>query len=167
MDGNIVSEPILSNTSELLPPIWESSWVDAIQNHIYPYFEQQERHHRQNLQSQELEPVNTQKKYLVLNAGLWANNLNDGDLLLAIQQTCQQYNITSIYKTTTARNGQDNVEEHREREEVACSIFDHCLNLNWTSSLSGPEHYWDNLHFQAHVYQRFNEDLLEMIKTIY
>ena len=109
--------------------------------------------------------------YVVFNAGLWPHDLNDINLLHDIQAVFTKTNITSIYKTTTAQideSEQSLSDKFDSFEQPAChTIFDHCINLNWTTQISGPEYYWDNHHFEAIVNQMFNEQMLELLQSIW
>ena len=123
--------------------LWEYNWVDVILNHIG-----------------KLQP---RPDFLVLNAGLWDHDLDNETILHEIQAACILLNISSIYKTTTPRDYQGIMVY--AYEITACEIFDLCFNLSWTGDCFGSDYYLDDgVHFLANMNQRFNEQLLLLLK---
>lgn len=131
--------------TKIIKPLWNYNWIDMIQYYI-----------------KDLQP---RPQYMVLNAGLWENNFHNITLLYDIQKVCQLYNITSIYKTTTARRIENisDVINIYQYEQHACHIFDICYNLSWTGNIMEDKYYHDHTHFIASINNKFNQQLLDII----
>jgi hypothetical protein len=127
------------------PFLWTyNTWSDMIQYHLA------------NLQPK--------PQFVVINAGLWANHGLNEIVLSSIRQTLDDVGMIGIYKTTT-KAANDITGPLRNHDNFGCRLLHYCLLYNWTAQLS-QMHYWDRLHFRAHVNNRFNDELLEIIKMI-
>lgn len=125
---------------EYQEPLWQYDWIDAIRYHIAN--------------------LHPRPQYLILNAGIWPHDLRNLSYIADIQHICRLHNITTIYRTTTAKRGMEYVNYYYEK--VACDIFDMCHNVSWTNRYN-EEYYFDWVHFQPNVNQLFNEQLLHII----
>jgi hypothetical protein len=127
------------------PFLWKyTSWSDVIQNHVAL-----------------LQP---KPDIAVLNAGIWKNHGLNHSVLSKIRRALDHAGIVGVYRTSSKRARQQttNLDRH---DADGCRLLHYCMLSNWTGLLT-PEHYWDRLHFKAHVNIRLNEQLLEIIHKI-
>lgn len=103
--------------------------------------------------------------YLIFNQGIWGDHDLNEETFDDIQTALRETGIRGLYKTTTRRS-RENSTELAKHDVIGCYTIDLCMDVSWTASLSGPEHYFDapGTHFVAHVNQRFNEQLLSILE---
>jgi hypothetical protein len=129
---------------------WMYDWPSLITEHI-----------------SKLEP---KPKYLVFNAGLWPHDLGQAAVLESIKQALDATNIVGIYKTTTYPDevvDPANFTIQHGHDAHACkSMQNRCIDMSWTSNISGPLHYWDVNHFRSHVYTAMNMQMLNLLNEL-
>lgn len=141
-----------NNFTDFLPRVWQYNWAGIIREHIG-----------------KLEP---KPEYVVFNAGHHPHDLRHPWVVDGIRKALDETNITGIYRTTTYPNYVRKASQFRKgsHDEMLCHrsrrSFPHCLNVNWTASLNGPEHYYDRVHFKPHVNARMNMQLLEYLRDL-
>jgi hypothetical protein len=101
-------------------------------------------------------------RYVVFNAGIWPHDLDRPETQTQLPLALHDQGMVGIYKTTTKKRN-DRTTTLETHDEWGCSNLEHCLNLSWTGTLL-PEDYTDEIHFQAPVYAKMNQQLLELLE---
>ena len=103
--------------------------------------------------------------FLIINAGHWANHLNNRNYAREIASIGKNVSDHFIWKTTTYPKSKDlnntlKSAAYSERDINMCSMAGvGCLNMSWTRFLESNS-YRDNLHFKSEVYTRMNMQFL-------
>jgi hypothetical protein len=131
------------------PSVWSYNWTDLITQYIamLPY----------------------KPDYVIFNAGIWGHDLSKQHIRKSIVTALRDSNMTGIFKTTTTPDTNESHTQNRKgsHDATMCKAMEgRCLNLSWTESLQGKENYWDNWHFQPHVYEKMNKQLFDMIDEL-
>jgi hypothetical protein len=129
---------------EFVEPDWAYNWSAAIRDHVAL--------------------IQPKLDFVVINAGLWRDQDLTEDVLREIRAATDEVGITAIYKTTTkaVSNSDPALLPH---DAFGCEIFDHCLDLSWTSNTTA-DLYIDMVHFKAPVYRQINLQLMELLAGI-
>jgi hypothetical protein len=147
--GNFSDQSIRPLRPNFSPLVWFYNWSQLITDHIalLPH----------------------KPDYFVFNAGIWTNDWLDPVVRRAIVEALNKTGIVGIFKTTTTPDNNEShlLNEDGASDELMCETMEgRCLNLSWTESLSGPDYYWDGVHFQPVVYQQINEQMLDYIEKL-
>ena len=148
---NQVYEPrgVLSYTGPFQNFTWEYNWTEVIDHHIA-----------------KLQPT---PDFLVFNAGLHPNELNQPWVIEGIKESLRRHNITPIYKTTTypaSNNRNTRFQRGRKDWNICGKSIEHCMNMMWTADITGQEHYVDENHFRPSGNKRMNLQLLDLLTNI-
>ena len=125
---------------------WQGNWSYTIRNHIAI-----------------LEP---KPNILIFNAGLHPNDLSDPSVRSEIRQTCQEFDILPVYKTTTYpdKNTRKTRFSRSRHDWILKREFTPFLNMIWTADYNGEEHYYDANHFKPHINTMMNQQLLDFLR---
>lgn len=144
---NMTTLNLLSGiTKQYKKPNWSYDWVDTVKYYI--------------------SQIRPRPEYVIINAGLWEHDFGTNiEQLKEIQNVCHEWNITTIYKTTSARRIENvsYVVNAYPYEQEACRILDLCYNISWTGNVT-EYNYHDHTHFRSIINQKLNEQLLDIIQ---
>jgi hypothetical protein len=125
--------------------LWQGDWEQTIRDHISRLV---------------LKP-----RYVVVNAGLWPNDLLKNGTLPAIRRALDDHDMVGIYRTTT-KQIQDVTTTLVPHDVEGCRHLHYCMDLSWTGTITDPAEYSDLAHFRANTTRRFNKQLLGMLQEI-
>jgi len=126
------------------PYLWRFNWTQII------------RHHLAYLQPK--------PNYVVINAGMWAHDLNNVTLP-AIRQALDDTGMIGIYRTTT-KTLEDTSTELMPHDAEACQWIHYCHDVSWTGNVTDPSEYSDLKHFRANMNRIIGQQLLDLLQHI-
>jgi hypothetical protein len=131
-----------------IQPEWSYNWTSLITEHIGK--------------------LTPKPKYLVFNAGLWSNDLDQAAVRDSIERALNATDIVGIYKTTSFPSNKirDPANYKPHDADVCKSMQNRCIDLSWTRKLSGPVNYVDKVHFRSHVNTAMNMQLLNLLNEL-